>query len=103
MGVGKRAEHRAAICARGRRVRARSRMRRLPAVDGEPLFGYAAALLVVFGGSLLAAPLVAASAKLAIAATAKWSSAAIRLAASNLQAACAATGLPWRLLRSASR
>ena len=58
---------------------------RLPAVGGEPLFGYAAALLVVFGGTLLSAPLVAASARLATSATASWSSAALRLAASNLQ------------------
>ncbi|HKW44086.1 MAG TPA: FtsX-like permease family protein, partial [Candidatus Eremiobacteraceae bacterium] len=57
---------------------------RLPAVDGEPLFGYAAALLVVLGESLLAAPFVAASARVAIAATASWSNAAVRLAASNL-------------------
>jgi putative ABC transport system permease protein len=66
---------------------------RLPAVDGEPLFGYAAALLVVFGGSLLAAPLVAATAKIAIAATASWSSAALRLAASNLQARVRRNGI----------
>ncbi|HEY7981358.1 MAG TPA: FtsX-like permease family protein [Candidatus Eremiobacteraceae bacterium] len=66
---------------------------RLPAVDGEPLFGYAAALLVVFGGSLLAAPLVAASARVAIAATASWSSAALRLAASNLQARVRRNGI----------
>jgi putative ABC transport system permease protein len=66
---------------------------RLPAVDGEPLFGYVAALLVVFGGSLLAAPLVAASARFAIAATASWSSAAMRLAASNLQARVRRNGI----------
>jgi putative ABC transport system permease protein len=58
---------------------------RLPPVSGEPLFGYAAALLVVFGGSLLAAPFVAASARLAIAATSSWTNAALRLAAANLQ------------------
>jgi putative ABC transport system permease protein len=58
---------------------------RLPAVDGEPLFGYAAALLVVFGASLLAAPLVGASSRLASAATAPWSNAAARLGASNLR------------------
>jgi len=58
---------------------------RLPAVGGEPLFGYAAALLVVLGGTLLSAPLVAVSARLASAATASWTNAALRLAASNLQ------------------
>jgi putative ABC transport system permease protein len=66
---------------------------RLPALDGEPLFGYVAALLVVFGGSLLAAPLVAASARIAIAATAAWSSAPLRLAASNLQARVRRNGI----------
>ncbi|HEY5094651.1 MAG TPA: FtsX-like permease family protein [Candidatus Eremiobacteraceae bacterium] len=58
---------------------------RLPAVGGEPLFGYGAALLVVFGGSLLGAPLVESSSRIAGSISASWTNAALRLAAANLQ------------------
>ena len=59
---------------------------RLPAIDGRPLFGYASALAVLAGCSLLAPPLVATAARMARAILPASAGAALRLAPTNLRA-----------------
>lgn len=59
---------------------------RMPAVDGRPLFGYASALAVIAGCSLLAPPLVSSAARIARAFLPAIAGAPLRLAPVNLHA-----------------